>query len=151
MTGEAGLFDSRVLFVSESGTELNRLSRLAISDQDGFNPVYLTQGDEIIMSPRFSLNDPNEITYVALGKDYSRIYLFNLSTGRRESGGVSASPRSARSVGISWRSPWKGRRSVATSMPSTTAAHASAIGSIKVGRSGSREDRTRSRSGSAWP
>lgn len=85
MTGETGLFDSRVVFVSESGTQLNRLSRLAISDQDGFNPVYLTQGDEIIMSPRFSLSDPNEITYVALGKDYSRIYLYNLSTGRRES------------------------------------------------------------------
>ena len=85
MTGETGLFDSRVVFVAESGTQLNRLSRLAISDQDGFNPVYLTQGDEIIMSPRFSLSDPNEITYVALGKDYSRIYLFNLSTGRRES------------------------------------------------------------------
>ena len=85
MTGEAGLFDSRVLFVSESGTQLNRLSRLAISDQDGFNPVYLTDGREIIMSPRFSLNDPNEITYVALGRDYSRIYLKNLSTGRTES------------------------------------------------------------------
>ncbi|HWQ86356.1 Tol-Pal system beta propeller repeat protein TolB [Brevundimonas sp.] len=85
MTGETGLFDSRVVFVSESGTQLNRLSRLTISDQDGFNPVYLTQGEEIIMSPRFSLSDPNEITYVALGKDYSRIYLFNLSTQRRES------------------------------------------------------------------
>jgi TolB protein len=85
MTGESGFFDSRVVFVSESGTQLNRLSRLAISDQDGFNPVYLTGGDEIIMSPRFSLSDPNEITYVALGKDYSRIYLFNLATQRRES------------------------------------------------------------------
>jgi TolB protein len=85
MTGESGYFDSRVIFVAESGTQLNRLSRLAISDQDGFNPVYLTQGDEVIMSPRFSLHDPNEITYVALGRDYSRIYLFNLSTGRRES------------------------------------------------------------------
>jgi TolB protein len=85
MTGETGLFDSRVIFVSESGTQLNRLSRLTISDQDGFDPVYLTQGDEVIMSPRFSLNDPNEITYVALGRDYSRIYLYNLATGRRES------------------------------------------------------------------
>ncbi|RZJ97854.1 MAG: Tol-Pal system protein TolB [Brevundimonas sp.] len=85
MTGESGFFDSRVVFVSESGTQLNRLSRLAISDQDGFNPVYLTQGDEVIMSPRFSLSDPNEITYVALGRDYSRIYLFNLATQRRES------------------------------------------------------------------
>jgi TolB protein len=85
MTGESGFFDSRVVFVSESGTQLNRLSRLAISDQDGFNPVYLTGGDEVIMSPRFSLSDPNEITYVALGRDYSRIYLFNLATQRRES------------------------------------------------------------------
>ncbi|HST91079.1 MAG TPA: Tol-Pal system beta propeller repeat protein TolB [Brevundimonas sp.] len=85
MTGETGLFDSRVVFVAESGTQLNRLSRLAISDQDGFDPVFLTDGNEIIMSPRFSMSDPNEITYVALGKDYSRIYLQNLATGRKES------------------------------------------------------------------
>ncbi|NBB53249.1 Tol-Pal system protein TolB [Rhizobium sp. CRIBSB] len=85
MTGEAGFFDSRVLFVSESGTQLNRLSRLTIVDQDGYNPVYLTQGDEVIMSPRFSVSRPDEVTYVALGKDYSRIYLLNLTTGRRES------------------------------------------------------------------
>ena len=85
MTGETGFFDSRVLFVSESGTQLNRLSRLTIVDQDGFNPVYLTQGDEVIMSPRFSVSQPDEVTYVALGKDYSRIYLLNLTTGRRES------------------------------------------------------------------
>jgi TolB protein len=85
MTGESGFFDTRVIYVAESGTQLNRLSRLAIVDQDGFNPVYLTQGDEVIMSPRFSASNPEEITYVALGRDYSRIYLYNLSTGRRES------------------------------------------------------------------
>ncbi|KAK0339966.1 hypothetical protein LTR94_032427, partial [Friedmanniomyces endolithicus] len=85
LTGEAGFFDSRVLFVSESGTQLNKLSRLTIVDQDGYNPVFLTQGDEVIMSPRFSASNPDEVTYVALGKDYSRIYLYNLSTGRRES------------------------------------------------------------------
>jgi len=85
MTGEAGFFDSRVIFVSEEGTQLNRINRLTIADQDGFNPVYLTQGDEVIMSPRFSTSQPDEITYVALGKDYSRIYLLNLTTGRRES------------------------------------------------------------------
>jgi len=85
LTGEQGYFDSRVLFVAESGTQLNRRSRLTIVDQDGFNPVFLTQGDEVIMSPRFSLHNPDEVTYVALGKDYSRIYLYNLATGRRES------------------------------------------------------------------
>jgi len=85
MTGESGFFDSRVIFVAESGTQLNKLSRLTISDQDGYNPVFLTQGDEVIMSPRFSTSNPDEITYVALGRDYSRIYIYNLSTGRRES------------------------------------------------------------------
>ena len=84
MTGESGFFDTRIIYVAESGTELNRLSRLAIVDQDGYNPVFLTQGEEIILTPRFSSN-PDEITYMALGKDYSRIYLYNLSTGRRES------------------------------------------------------------------
>ncbi len=84
MTGESGFFDSRILYVAESGTGLNRLSRLAIVDSDGADPRFLTQGDEIILTPRFSSN-PNEIVYMALGKDYSRIYLYNLSTGRRES------------------------------------------------------------------
>ncbi len=85
LTGEQGYFDSRVLFVAESGSQTNRRSRLTIVDQDGFNPVFLTQGDEVIMSPRFSTHNPDEVTYVALGKDYSRIYLYNLATGRRES------------------------------------------------------------------
>ncbi len=84
MTGETGIFDTRIIYVAESGTELNRLSRLAIVDQDGYNPVFLTDGSEIILTPRFSSN-PDEITYMALGKDYSRIYLYNLTTGRRES------------------------------------------------------------------
>lgn len=85
LTGEQGYFDSRVLFVAESGSQTNRRSRLTIVDQDGYNPVFLTQGDEVIMSPRFSTHNPDEVTYVALGKDYSRIYLYNLATGRRES------------------------------------------------------------------
>ncbi|WP_292054251.1 MULTISPECIES: Tol-Pal system beta propeller repeat protein TolB [unclassified Brevundimonas] len=85
LTGEPGFFDSRVLFVAESGSQTNRRSRLTIVDQDGYNPVFLTQGDEVIMSPRFSMHNPDEVTYVALGKDYSRIYLYNLATGRRES------------------------------------------------------------------
>ncbi len=85
MTGEPGFFDTRVIFVSEEGDALNRKNRLTIVDQDGYQPVFLTQGDEVIMSPRFSASQPDEVTYVALGKDYSRIYLYNLTTGRRES------------------------------------------------------------------
>ena len=84
LTGEKGYFDTRVVFVAESGPRGKRTKRLAIMDQDGANPSYLTDGSYIVMTPRFSSNS-QEITYMALRPDGSDIYLFNLETGRRES------------------------------------------------------------------
>jgi TolB protein len=83
LTGEKGYFDTRVVFVAESGGQLNRRKQLAIMDQDGANPSYLTDGSYIVMTPRFS-STSQEITYMALRPDGSSIYLFNLETGRRE-------------------------------------------------------------------
>jgi TolB protein len=84
LTGEKGYFDTRVVFVAESGGRTSRTKRLAIMDQDGANPSYLTDGSYIVMTPRFSSNS-QEITYMALRPEGSSIYLFNLETGRRES------------------------------------------------------------------
>jgi TolB protein len=84
LTGEKGYFDTRVVFVAESGGRTARTKRLAIMDQDGANPSYLTDGSYIVMTPRFSSNS-QEITYMALRPEGSSIYLFNLETGRRES------------------------------------------------------------------
>jgi len=84
LTGEKGYFDTRVVFVSETGGRGSKTKRLAIMDQDGANPSYLTDGSAIIMTPRFS-STSQEITYMALRPDGSAIYLFNLETGRRES------------------------------------------------------------------
>lgn len=83
LTGEKGYFDTRVVFVSESGGRLDRRKQLAIMDQDGANPSYLTDGSYIVMTPRFSSNS-QEITYMALRPEGSSIYLFNLESGRRE-------------------------------------------------------------------
>ena len=83
LTGEKGYFDTRVVFVSETGGRLNRTKTLAIMDQDGANPSYLTDGSYIVMSPRFS-STSQEITYMALRPEGSSIYLFNLETARRE-------------------------------------------------------------------
>ncbi|WP_269715955.1 Tol-Pal system beta propeller repeat protein TolB [Caulobacter sp. NIBR2454] len=83
LTGEKGYFDTRVVFVAESGSKLNRIKRLAIMDQDGANPNYLTDGSYIVMTPRFSSNS-QEITYMALRPTGSSLYLFNLETGRQE-------------------------------------------------------------------
>lgn len=84
LTGEKGYFDTRVVFVSETGGRLERTLRLAVMDQDGANPSYLTDGSEIVLSPRFSATS-QEITYMALRPEGSAVYLLNLETGRRES------------------------------------------------------------------
>ncbi|MDB5457186.1 MAG: Tol-Pal system beta propeller repeat protein TolB [Caulobacter sp.] len=86
LTGEKGYFDTRVAFVAESGGKLSRIKRLAIMDQDGANPQYLTDGSYIVMTPRFS-STSQEITYMALRPTGSSIYLFNLQTGRQETVG----------------------------------------------------------------
>ena len=84
LTGEKGYFDTRVVFVAETGGRGHRVKRLAIMDQDGANPSYLTDGSTDVMTPRFSPQS-QEITYMALRPDSSSIYLLNLDTVRRES------------------------------------------------------------------
>jgi TolB protein len=96
LTGEDGYFDTRIVFVAESGSRGKRVSRLAIMDQDGANPSYLSDGDFIAMTPRFSSNT-QQITYTALRQDSSRVYLFNIESARHEvlgaSGGMVFAPR----------------------------------------------------------
>ena len=83
LTGEKGYFDSRIVFVAESGPKTKRVKRLAIMDQDGANPSFLTDGSYLVMTPRFSTNS-QEITYMALRDTGASLYLFNIETGRQE-------------------------------------------------------------------
>jgi TolB protein len=83
LTGEKGYFDSRVVFVDETGPAEHRIKRLAIMDQDGANVRYLTRGDELVLTPRFSPST-QEITYMAYGQRDPRVYLLNIETGQRE-------------------------------------------------------------------
>jgi TolB protein len=95
ITGEKGYFDSRVVFVDETGPKERRVKRLAVMDQDGANVKYLTGGEGIVLTPRFSPTDPSEITYVAYGQDGPCVYLRNIVSGEREivGPGRSFSPR----------------------------------------------------------
>ena len=83
LTGEKGYFDTRVVFVAESGPKTHRVTRLAIMDQDGANPSYLTDGSAMVFAPRFSTKR-QEITYMVLRPTGAAIYLKNLETGREE-------------------------------------------------------------------
>ena len=82
LTGEDGYFDTRIAFVAESGPG-HQTKRLAIMDQDGANPQFLTGGDQQVLSPRFSQRG-QELTYMSLRADSARVYVYNLETGRRE-------------------------------------------------------------------
>ena len=84
LTGEKGYFDTQIVFVAETGGRGKKTKRLAIMDQDGANPSYLTDGSATIMSPRFS-STSRELTYMELRPEGSKIYLLNLDTARRES------------------------------------------------------------------
>ena len=96
LTGEKGYFDTRIVFVDETGPKDRRIKRLAIMDQDGANVRYLTRGDELVLTPRFSPST-QEITYMAYGQGDPRVYLLNIETGQREIvgnfPGMSFSPR----------------------------------------------------------
>jgi TolB protein len=83
LTGDKGYFDSRVVFVDESGPSERRIKRLAIMDQDGANARYLTRGADLVLTPRFSPSS-QEITYMEFGQGDPKVYLFNIETGQRE-------------------------------------------------------------------
>jgi TolB protein len=95
-TGEKGYFDSRVVFVDETGSKERRVKRLALMDQDGANVRYLTKGSDLVLTPRFSPST-QEITYMEFGQGDPRVYLLNTDTGQREIvgnfPGMSFSPR----------------------------------------------------------
>ena len=83
LAGELGYFDTRVVFAAESGPRGRRVRRLAIMDQDGANPSYLTDGSYGVYFPHFSANG-QEVTYMALRPTGSTVYLLNIASGRQE-------------------------------------------------------------------
>jgi TolB protein len=84
ITGEDGYFDTRIVYVAESGPAQTREKRLAIMDQDGANNRYLTDGRYLVLTPRFSPS-AQEITYLSYASGQPSVYLLNLETGQQRS------------------------------------------------------------------
>jgi TolB protein len=83
LTGEKGYFDTRIVYVDETGPKDHRIKRLAVMDQDGANVRLLTDGKELVLTPRFSPTN-QEITYMSYTGGQPRVYIMNLESGRRE-------------------------------------------------------------------
>jgi TolB protein len=83
LTGEGPYFDSRVVYVSESGPKNRRTKRLAIMDQDGANHHFLTNGQTIVLTPRYSPNQ-QQIVYMSYAGNRPRIYTYNIGSGSQK-------------------------------------------------------------------
>lgn len=83
ITGEKGYFDTRIVYVSETGAQMDRIKRLAIMDQDGANHKYLTDGKEMAMSPRFNPTCQT-ITYMTYDHKVPKVHILDLETGEQQ-------------------------------------------------------------------
>lgn len=94
LTGETGYFDSRIVYVAETGPKTNRIKKLAIMDQDGADAKILQSRANLVVTPRFSPNigqdlssnnDPKlVIAYMSYENLVPQVYLLDIHSGRRE-------------------------------------------------------------------
>ena len=82
LSGESPFFDSRIAYIAESGPKDRRIKRLAIMDSDGANHRFLTNGQSIVLTPRFS-PDYKQIVYLSYVEKKPRIYVYDIGTGRQ--------------------------------------------------------------------
>lgn len=83
VTGEDGYFDTRIVYIAESGPPSARVKRLAIMDQDGANHRFLTDGRDLVLTPRFS-PAAHQITYLSYVAGRPRAYVYDIDTRRQE-------------------------------------------------------------------
>ena len=99
ITGEGGYFDSRVVYVSETGPKDDRRKRLAIMDYDGANVQYLTDSSSIVLAPRFSPTG-DRVLYTSYESGSPRIFVLDIGQVQRralegQEGTMSFAPRFA--------------------------------------------------------
>lgn len=96
LSGESPFFDSRIAYIAESGPKENRIKRLAIMDSDGVNHRFITNGQSIALTPRFS-PDYRSILYVSYIQKRVRIFVYDIGTGKQrlvtESSNATFAPR----------------------------------------------------------
>jgi TolB protein len=83
ITGEEPYFDTRIVYVSETGPRTDRVKRLAVMDQDGANHRFLTDGANLVLTPRFH-PDANRIAYMQYRGRVPQVYLRDVATGREQ-------------------------------------------------------------------
>ena len=96
LLGDRGYFDTRIVYVAQSGPKDRRVKRLAIMDQDGADNRFLSDGSTLVLTPRFNPTR-DQIAFMSYANKRPRVYLFDLASGRQsvlgDFSGITLSPR----------------------------------------------------------
>jgi TolB protein len=82
LSGESPFFDSRIAYIAETGPKDKRVKRLAIMDSDGANHRFLTNGQNLVLTPRFS-PDYKSIVYVSYQGRRPLVFVYDIGTGKQ--------------------------------------------------------------------
>lgn len=93
--GVRGAFDTRIAYITATGTPPNYQYALMVADSDGYNPQVVVRSREALLSPKWSA-DGRRIAYVSFESGNSAVYVQDLSTGARQvvsnSKGINSAP-----------------------------------------------------------
>ncbi len=80
LLGEKGYFDTRIVYVAETGPRARLVKRLAVMDQDSYNNRFLTEGTWNATTPRFHPTR-DEIVFMSYRDNRPRVFTMALGTG----------------------------------------------------------------------
>lgn len=80
LTGQRGVFNTRIAYVTATGQPGDRQFELIVADADGHDPRAIVRSREPILSPAWS-PDRRKMAYVAFTNGESAIYVHTLQTG----------------------------------------------------------------------
>ncbi|MDE2303865.1 MAG: Tol-Pal system protein TolB [Sphingomonadales bacterium] len=82
LSGESPFFDSRIAYIAETGPKDHRMKRLAIMDSDGANHRFITTGQAMALTPRYS-PDYRSIAYLSYLDGEPRLYIYDIATNHQ--------------------------------------------------------------------
>ncbi len=83
LTGEKGIFTTRIAYVTATSKGKQKKYQLRIADMDGQKPFTVLKSSQPIMSPAWS-PDARKLAYVSFEKKKSQVYVQDVLTGTRQ-------------------------------------------------------------------
>jgi len=95
LTGDPGVFSTRIAYVTREGVARRFSFKLQIADSDGHNPVTVLKSKEPLMSPAWA-PDGMQLAYVSFEQRRPILYMQNVVNGKRrriaEFDGINSAP-----------------------------------------------------------